>query len=123
MEIRGREIKWMCTVEAHHKIAGLAPDNSIQTVMDQLRSADHIELYSTVVLFLVAMSEGYENYRAWEDPDYKPNPLTLDELNHMRRGDVDTLLQEAFDIFLQDIGVTVETEPIKGKKDEGGASD
>lgn len=123
MEIRGREIRFMCTVEAHHKIAALAPDNNVQTVLDQLRSADHVELYSTIVLFLVAMSEGYESFKAWEDPDYKPNPLTLDELNHLRRGDVDKLLEEAFDIFLQDIGVTVETEQIKEKKDEGGASD
>ena len=112
----------MCTVEAHHKIAALAPDNSIHTVQQQLQSDDHVEMYTTVALFCVAMSEGFESHKAWEEPGYTPNPLTLEEVNHLRRSEIDELFVEAYNAFLRDVGVSVETEPPKEKKDAGGAS-
>lgn len=122
MKIRGREIHFRCTVEAHHKISALADDNNIQTVLNILRSdSNTVEMYSTAALFAVAMSEGYEDWMHWENPDYVQNPLTLDEINHLVRKDFDQLYTEAVDAFLEDIGVTVETEEPKGKKETGDA--
>lgn len=113
----------MCTVEAHHKIAALAPDNNVQTTMELLRSNDTVEQYATAALFVAAMSEGYESNKAWEEPGYEPHPLTLEEINHLRRVDLDALFDEAWDVFLKDIGATVEAEaPKSAKKEEGGAS-
>lgn len=115
MQVHGREVGLMCTVAAHDAIAALAPDNNVDSVMKLLNSHDTIEQYTTAVLFVVAMSGGYEDNRHWEDPDYTPNPLTPDELHQLRRGDFDKLFREALDTFVKDCGVTIEAEEPKGK--------
>lgn len=115
MEVHGREIGLMCTVEAHDAISALAHDNNVETVMQMLNSQDTVEQYTTAVLFVAAMSSGYENNRQYEDPDYEPRPVTPEELTHMRRGEFDALFTEAFNTFLADCGITVEAEEPKGK--------
>lgn len=124
MQVRGREIKFLCTVEAHHKISALSEDNNIRTVLNKLRGSEDntVELYTLAALFTVAMSEGYEDNRQWEDQTYTPNPLTLEEVNHLVRKDFDALYAEAVDKFIEDIGVNVETEEPKGKKPGGAES-
>lgn len=123
MEVRGREIHFLCTVEAHHKISALSEDKNVDTVLRMLRDdSNTIELYTLEALFTVAMSEGYEANRHWEDPTYTPNPLTLDEINHLVRKDFDALFAEAIDKFIADIGVSIETEEQKGKKAESGGA-
>lgn len=123
MTIRGREIRFMCTVEAHHKISAIAQDNNIDTVLHMLQDpSDTVALYTNVVLFTAAMSEGFEQHRAWEEPDYTPNPLTLDELAHLRRKELDTLFGEAMEAFIEDIGVSVETKEPQKKTGEAAAA-
>lgn len=117
MEINGREIGFRRTVLANTRIAEMCPNHDINRINEIFKSKDAALQINFAVNFVLAMNEGYEKARKFNDPEYTPVPLTREELELCDVGVLNTLFETAADAFRVDGKVTVETEPTKtGKK-------
>lgn len=121
MEIYGKEYGFMLTVEAQCKIASMCDDNDLSRISEKLSSTDAVEQMTTLVGLVTAMSEGYEDNRAFFESGYTPAPLTADAVMKLTPVQLGEITDEAMAAFNRDAGVTVEAEAPKGKKTESGA--
>lgn len=115
MNIYGREVNFLRTVEATIKIADMCPDSDIEKA-DQLFDGSYQVSQQTAATFMAVLSEGYETNKAFADPDYKPHPLTEREALSLQSEDFSALFGEAIQAYTGE-KVTVEAEPVK-KTDE-----
>ena len=117
MIVPGREIKFLRTVWAVNEIAKICPQHNIGKFNDVLKNESTITVNDTWATFIISLNAGYEMAKHYEDKDYEPNPLTVDELYTIHEKDFTTLISEAMSAWFGD-EVTVEVEPAKGKKNE-----
>ena len=111
MNIYGREVKFLRTVEATIKIADMCPDSDIEKA-NQLFDGSYQVSQQTAATFMAVLSEGYENNKAFADPEYKPHPLTEREALSLQSEKFSELFGEAIQAYVGE-KVTVETEPVK----------
>lgn len=120
MEIHGREIGFKRTVLATCEIAELSPKGDIKQFDKLLMSKEYAVTQKAAAGFIAALSKGYEMAKAFEDLDYKPRPLTFDEVMCLDNDAFNELFQEAITAWLGE-KVTVEAEDeaeevkVKGK--------
>ena len=115
MKVHGREVKFLRTVWAVNEVAKVCPMNDIGRIMEKLKTKSTVELNETWAVFICALNGGYEMAQKYEDKDYKPNPLTVDELYTLSEEDFATLIREATEAWYGD-KITVEVE--ESKKNE-----
>ena len=122
MEIHGREIGFKRTVLATCEIAELSPKGDINQFVKLLMSKEYAVTQKAAAGFMAALSKGYEMAKAFEDLDYKPRPLTFDEVMCLDNDEFNALFQEALTAWTGE-KVTVEAEEVKvkgkGKNAEG----
>lgn len=122
MEIHGREIGFKRTVLATCEIAELSPKGDINQFDKLLMSKEYAVTQKAAAGFIAALSKGYEMAKAFEDLDYKPRPLTFDEVMCLDNDEFNELFQEALTAWTGE-KVTVEAEEVKvkgkGKNAEG----
>ena len=117
MIVHGREVKFLRTVWAVNEIAKICPQHNIGKFSEVLKSESTITVNDTWATFITALSSGYEMAKHFEDKDYKPNPLTVDELYTLSEVEFGSLISEATQAWFGDTQ-TVEVEETKGKKNE-----
>lgn len=115
MKVHGREVKFLRTVWAVNEVAKVCPMNDIGRIMEKLKTKSTVELNETWAVFICALNGGYEMAQKYEDKDYKPNPLTVDELYTLSEEDFASLIREATEAWYGD-KITVEVE--ESKKNE-----
>lgn len=115
MLIHGREVNFLRTVKAACDIAKICPDENLANIGKVFSSKATPELTDSAVVFILAMNNGYEMSRKFEDSEYKANPLTKEELEVLPQETFDLLFAEAVNAFYGD-KVTVEVEEEKSKK-------
>lgn len=113
MNINGREIKFLRSVGATMDIADLCPNGDISKIQS-LFTGKFRDAQINTAKFIIALNNGYENAKKYEDENYIPNPLKLEELINMPHEIFNDLLTEATEEFSK-IDRTVETEDT-GKK-------
>lgn len=111
MIINGREIKFKRTVMATCIIADRCPEGDIQRAAE-LFNGDYRSRMENGAIFAVALNDGYERNRAFEEPGYKPHPLTVDEVMLLDFEDYEKLIEEATTAFAAEMP-TIETMPSK----------
>lgn len=119
MEIHGREVNFLRTVEANCKIADICPDGDINKAT-QLFSGSYQKVQKTTAKFMAILSEGYEKRKNFNDKTYEPNPLTAEEALCLTDEEFNAAFVEAFRAYNGE-KPTVETEvkkTAKGKKKE-----
>lgn len=81
MLLHGREVDFKMTVMAAGQIAKLCPKGQIKNLPKVLSGdiGDYDRILNTAKI-MVIMNEGFENAKKFEDPSYKANPITLDEV-------------------------------------------
>lgn len=116
MKIFGREIAFKRTVQATIKIADMCENGDAKNI-ETLFEGTYQTSQKQAAKFIVALNEGFETFKAFEDKAYTPNPLTLDEALALPDEDFDELFSEAIKAYTGET-TTVKTVPAKGKKKE-----
>lgn len=122
MKVHGREVKFLRTVWAVNEVAKVCPMNDIGRIMEKLKTKSTVELNETWAVFICALNGGYEMAQKYEDKDYKPNPLTVDELYTLSEEDFAALIREATEAWYGD-KITVEVEESKKNEETSETSD
>lgn len=116
MQIYGREVGFRFTVGASAKISDLCPDGDI-TRLGEVLEGQYGKVARDSAAIIAALSEGYEQARLFEEPGYKPRPITAEEAMSLTMSEFAQLQQAALAAWLADSKPTVEVEP---EKKEGG---
>lgn len=119
MEIHGREIGFCGNVLATCELAEISPNKDINQFDKLLNSKEYAVQQKAAAAFIVALSKGYEMARTFDEPGYKANPLTTDEVLCLDNETFTALFIEALKVWTNDATLTVETEAPKGKNAEG----
>lgn len=101
------------TVGASIAISKLCPDGDISRIGEILEGKNYADTVQTSSAIIIALSEGYEKSKRYEDSTYKPNPLTMDDILSMPPDDFKELQLEAFKAFRADAKPSVELEKPK----------
>lgn len=117
MIVHGREVKFLRTVWAVNEISKVCPQHNIGRFNETLKEESTIAVNDTWATFIVALNTGYEMAQKFEDKDYQPNPLTVEEVYSLHEKEFTALISEAMRAWFGD-AVTVEVEESKGKKNE-----
>ena len=107
------EIKFARTVAADIELAKLCPGNNIANIKKLIVGPDTPTVMQNIMKVIVILSEAYENKRHFQDPDYEPNPVTIEELMYFTEDDLTRLSNEAFVAFNEEGQPTVEAESKK----------
>lgn len=116
MQIYGREVGFRFTVGASAKISDLCPDGDI-TRLGEVLEGQYGKVARDSAAIIAALSEGHEQAHCFEEPGYKPRPLTVEEIMTLRMDEFSRLQQAALAAWMEDNRPTVEVEP---EKKEGG---
>lgn len=114
MVIFGREIHFKRTVQATCDIADMCKDHKIENA-DTLFEGSYQNSQKASAQFMAIMSKGYEDFKAFEEPGYVPNPLRPDEAMSLPEDTFSELFVEAVKEYSGE-KPTIETQPVKGKK-------
>lgn len=121
MQVHGREVGFRFTVGASVKISGLCSDGDISRLGEVLEG-QYGRVARDTAAIVAALSEGYEQAKAYEVPGYKPRPLTVDEVMTLRVDEFNALQQMALAAWTEDSRPTVEVEPEKKESGKAQAS-
>lgn len=121
MQVHGREVGFRFTVGASAKISDLCPDGDISRLGEVLEG-QYGRVARDSAAIIAALSEGYEQARAFEIPGYKPQPLTVEEVLTLRMDEFAKLQLAALTAWMEDSKPTVEVEPEKKESGKAQAS-
>lgn len=111
MKIRGREIGFLRTVKTACEIAKMCPDENLNR-FGELFSGTVVSINETGAILIHLMNEGYEMNKHFDDPSYKPNPISVEEVMYLDDDTFQQLFMEMIRAFNGDTP-TVETEEPK----------
>ena len=118
MNYKGREIGFKRTVGAISELSKLAPDGRIDR-LGEVFTQDNLGLtVENGAKLLAILNKWYEKSKAFEDPEYKPDPLSADWFMMLDMEEYTEMLNEAMARFNEDAKTTVEAVEPKGKKNE-----
>lgn len=112
MKYRGREIKFLRTVQAECNISLMCEDGMSSNFKKLLMGSDGIVL-PNMASIIHYLNEGYENAMHFENPEYEANPLTAEELMFM---DSETFMKLWEEAMLAYYGETQTIEVEQSKK-------
>lgn len=124
MKIHGKERNFCMTVGAAKRIAKLCPEGKIENLNIVLSNDNTVEMVEKVTEILVILNEGYESKRAFEEPGYTPDVLTVEELETLEIQELTKLQTEALRAARKDQKPDVEIGQEKpGRKSKNVKSD
>ena len=119
MIIRGKERGFELNVQSHAEIEKLCENenfNNFNKIFDGKTQGENIQMDMRIACI---MNKGYEDRKAYEDPNYTPVYLTMEDMRFMKIVDVQKLERELIKAIAAGNETTVEGEPPKaGKKTE-----
>lgn len=121
MIIHGREVKFLRTVGATCKIADLCPGQELSNIA-KLFDGSSVSKYENWSKIITYLSEGYEMAQKFDDLNYVPNPITLEEIMSVTQAEFDQLVSEASAAYMGEVP-TVEVEEPKKKEETNETSD
>lgn len=113
MKIRGREIGFLRTVQTACDIADMCPDKDLKNI-ESLFSGNVSDINKNGAKIIHLMNKGYEMSKHFDDPSYKPNPISVEEIMYLSDTEYQNLFNAMMDAFTAD-KPTVEVEPSKKK--------
>lgn len=119
MIIRGKERGFELNVQSHAEIEKLCENedfNNFTKIFKGKTQGENVQMDMRIACIL---NKGYEDRKAYEDPNYSPVYLTMEDMRFMKIVDVQKMEQELIKVIIADNETTVEGEPPKaGKKTE-----
>ncbi len=124
MKIHGKERNFCMTVGAAKRIAKLCPEGKLENLNVVMGTGNTVEMVDKVTEILVILNEGYESKRAYEEPGYTPDVLTVEELEALEIQELTKLQTEALRTMRRDQKPDVEVGQEKpGRKSKNVKSD
>lgn len=114
MKIRGREIGFLRTVKAACDIADLCPDRDLNKI-GGLFSGPSSEVTKNGAKLIHFMNEGYEMNKHFDDPSYKPNVISVEEILYLDDDTYQELFSEMMSAFMGDVPTVEAEEPKKNE--------
>lgn len=111
MKVNGREVNFCRTIEANCQIADICEDGDFSKIGDLL-TGKYQDSQRNAAKFVAILSNGYEQKKKFQEPGYKPNPITADEIMTLSEDEFTQLFTEAFAAWSGE-KPTIETEPVK----------
>lgn len=111
MIIRGRDVKFLRTVKTACELAKMCPGGDLAN-LDALFTGGVAEINENGAKIIHLMAEGYEMNKHFDDPSYKPNPISVEEILYLDDATYVELFNEMMEAFQGDKR-TVETEETK----------
>ena len=121
MQIYGREVGFRFTVGASAKISDLCPDGDISRLGEVLEG-QYGKVARDSASIIAALSEGYEEAWAFENPGYTPQPRTVEVVLTLRMDEFAQLQKASLTAWAEDSKPTVEVEPEKKESGKAQAS-
>lgn len=119
MEIYGREVGFLRTVESNCRILEKYPDDKFSEIFT---SDDYVGSQKSAAEIMQILSESYEKRKRFEDPEYQMRPLTAEEALSLTDEEFSEAFNEALTAFSGE-KPTIETEtPEDAKKNEESVS-
>ena len=120
MKIHGREIKFLRTVKATSDLAKLCPNNDIGRIGEVFNEKNISSTLENGAKLIHYLNEGYEMNKHFNEPEYQPQILSVDEIMYLD----DTTFQKLLDSAMKSRGAGAETtieveEPKKKGNHEG----
>lgn len=117
MKIRGKEIQFLRTVKATCEIARLCPEENIERIGELFDGtlSNTIEVGAKLIHYL---NEGYEMNKHFDDPSYKPNIISIEEIMFLSEPEFVELMKEAMEGINVGTETTIETIDDNNKKKE-----
>lgn len=115
MKIRGREIGFLKTVKTICDLAEICPDKDIARIGDVFGGSIDVAQKNAAIL-IHSLNEGYEMNKHFDDREYEPNIITVEEILYLSQEEYQELLNEAMKV-LNENNSTVEAEKPKKKKE------
>lgn len=119
MIIRGKERGFELNVQSHAEIEKICEGGDFSNFMklfDGKTQGENVQLDMRIACIL---NKGYEDRLAYEDPNYSPVYLTMEDMRFMKIVDVQKLEQELIKAVIAGNETTVEGEPPKPEKTAG----
>lgn len=117
MEIRGREIRFLRTVKATSDLARLCPDEDFERI-GELFSGSIPKVVETGAKIIHYLNEGYEMNKHFDDPDYIPNIISVEEILYLDEETYTALMKSAFDSLNNGAETTIELAETKKNEKE-----
>ena len=119
MKIKGKERCFEFNVQSHEEIAKLCRDNDIsnlpEIMTNTLTSAD------TIISMAIAMNRGFEDHRAYDNPNYKAEYLEKEDFRFLTMAEMKLLEKEIMDAMNFGNKTEIEIEEPKKKEEESEA--
>lgn len=112
MKLFDKEYGFKLTVGASAELAKACPEGDMNR-LDEVLDGAYSGTIDGASKFLLALSRGYEQARAFEEIGYKPQPLTEELIAAMDFDQFAEALREAGAAFRRDGAPTVEAESAK----------
>lgn len=121
MIIRGKERGFELNVQSHADIEQLCPGNDFGNFQKLFEGKTQGEMITIEREIAVILNKGYEDHKAYEDPNYKQDYLQNDDMKFMTIVEFNELEKELMLTISSDARTTVEAkEPAStGKKNKG----
>lgn len=113
MKIRGREINFLRTVKTTCDLAEICPDKDINR-LGEIFNGSIGDAQKNAAILIRSLNEGYEMNKHFDNPDYQPNIISIDEILFLSQEEYTELLNEAMKVF-SNVETTVEAEKSKKK--------
>lgn len=114
MKIRGRDIRFLRTVKTACDIADMCPDRDLNKI-GALFSGTVSDVNKNGAKLIHLMNEGYEMSKHFDDPSYKPNPISEEEILYLDDDSYTVLFSEMMSAFNGDQPTVEAEEPKKNE--------
>lgn len=118
MTINGKDIKFRATVLAICEMSEHAPDGDIKRFFTEqvFNPVNYALSQKACAVLIVAMNKGYEYSEKLNNADHIPQVITMQEVLSLSPESFNMLFTEAYQQYLDDCKLTVQTEKQTGKK-------
>lgn len=119
MKIRGKDRRFELNVQSYFEIEQICEGQDFANfgkLFEGNTSGQNIQVDMKVACIL---NKGYEDRKAFEDPEYKPDYLTLEDMKFMSLENIQKMEAELLEAVSTGQAVTIETEEPKPEKTSG----
>ena len=116
MKWNGREYNLELNLQSQFEIADLCPNGDFARIGEVFADGNFKKQAMSIIKIICALSRGYEDHKAYEDPAYNPQYLTEEMFKFATQDQLFTISEAIHECLTGDSKQEVETEVKKTEK-------